>query len=297
MIICMRHGLDLSTTWIVYAFASAVFAGITAVFAKIGLKETDSYVVTAIRTVVVLIFAWGIVFTIGSQTEILDISLHSLVYLILSGLATGGSWICYFKALELGNVNKVVPIDKSSVILTMILAFIFLGEDLTSWKLAGMVGIGIGTYLMIQKKEVGDEIENRGWLLYAVLSAVFAALTAILGKVGISDVESNLGTAIRTIVVLIMAWSLVFIVKKQHDVRYIDKKSWAFIVISGITTGLSWLCYYKALQTGDASIVVPIDKLSIVTVMLAYIVLNEKLTLKSATGLIILTAGTLVLLL
>lgn len=284
--------------WILFAFGSALFAGITAILAKIGIKNTDSNVATAIRTVIILIFSWLMVFVVGSFDTITAVSTKTLIFLVLSGMATGGSWLCYFKALQLGGVNKVTPIDKSSTVLTMILAFIILGEALTVIKVLGMVAIGVGTYLMITKKEVvKKEVKAKGWMFYAVLSAVFASLTSILGKIGIEGVESNLGTAIRTIVVLLMAWIVVFATKKQGEVKHIDKKSWLFICLSGITTGLSWLCYYKALQDGEASIVVPIDKLSIlVTIIFSYLFLQEKLTKKSFIGLIVIVAGTITLL-
>lgn len=284
--------------WILYAFGSAFFAGATSILAKIGVKDIDSHVATAIRTIVVLIFSWIMVFIVGSQGTIGNISGKTLTFLILSGFATGASWLCYFKALQLGDVNKVVPIDKSSTILTMVLAFIFLGENITINMVVGMIGIGIGTYLMIQKKEsIEKVVKGKAWLVYALLSAIFASLTSILGKVGIENVESNLGTAIRTIVVLIMAWIIVFATKKQSDVKKIDKKSLLFLILSGIATGASWLCYYKALQDGLASIVVPIDKLSIlVTILFAYVFLKEKLSKKSLVGLILIVVGTLVLL-
>lgn len=290
--------------WVLYAFASAVFAGTTSILAKMGIKDVDSHVATAIRTIVVLVFSWMMVFVVESQWTVNDISIKSYVFLILSGLATGASWLCYFKALQIGDVNKVVAVDKSSTILTMILAFIILGEQITINMILGMIGIGIGTYLMIQKKKVNVEdnkqikgIKNKAWLLYASLSAIFASLTSILAKIGIDNVESNLGTAIRTIVVLIMSWIIVFITKKQHEVKNIDRRSLAFIVLSGLATGASWLCYYKALQDGLASVVVPIDKLSIlVTVGFAYIFLKEKLSKKSVIGLGLIVVGTLALL-
>lgn len=284
--------------WILYAFGSAFFAGATSILAKIGVKDIDSHVATAIRTIVVLIFSWIMVFIVGSQGTIGNISGKALTFLILSGFATGASWLCYFKALQLGDVNKVVPIDKSSTILTMVLAFIFLGENITINMVVGMIGIGIGTYLMIQKKEsIEKVVKGKVWLVYALLSAIFASLTSILGKVGIENVESNLGTAIRTIVVLIMAWIIVFATKKQSDVKKIDKKSLLFLILSGIATGTSWLCYYKALQDGLASIVVPIDKLSIlVTILFAYVFLKEKLSKKSIVGLVLIVVGTLILL-
>ena len=266
--------------WLIYAFGSAFFAGITSILAKVGIKDVDSHLATAIRTIIVLIFSWIMVFLIGSQSTIVNIDGKTFLFLILSGLSTGGSWLCYFKALQLGDVNKVVPIDKSSTILTMILAFIFLNEKITINMVIGMIGIAIGTYLMIQKKEgVEKVVKGKAWLIYALLSALFASLTSILGKVGIENIESNLGTAIRTIVVLIMSWIIVFATKKQSDVKKIDKRSLIFLILSGIATGASWLCYYKALQDGLASIVVPIDKLSIlVTVLFAYIFLKEKLS-------------------
>lgn len=284
--------------WILYAFGSALFAGATSILAKIGIEYVDSHVATALRTIVVLIFSWLMVFIVGSQNQLVDISIKSYIFLILSGMATGASWLCYFKALQLGDVNKVVPIDKSSTILTMVLAFIFLKEDITVPMVIGMIAIGLGTYLMIQKKEEEQkEVKNKAWLIYAVLSAVCASLTSILAKIGIENVESNLGTAIRTIVVLMMAWLIVFLQKKHGQVKKISKKSLLFIGLSGIATGASWLCYYKALHDGLASIVVPIDKLSIlVTVAFAYIFLKEKLSKKSAAGLILITVATLSLL-
>ena len=284
--------------WILYAFGSALFAGATSILAKIGIEDVDSHVATALRTIVVLIFSWLMVFIVRSQSQLVDISIKSYIFLILSGMATGASWLCYFKALQLGDVNKVVPIDKSSTILTMVLAFIFLKEDITVPMVIGMIAIGLGTYLMIQKKEEEQkEVKNKAWLIYAVLSAVCASLTSILAKIGIENVESNLGTAIRTIVVLMMAWLIVFLQKKHGQVKKISKKSLLFIGLSGIATGASWLCYYKALHDGLASIVVPIDKLSIlVTVAFAYIFLKEKLSKKSAAGLILITVGTLSLL-
>ena len=282
---------------ILYAFGSAFFAGITAILAKIGIKNTDSNLATAIRTIIILIFSWLMVFIVGSFNTITELSMRTIIFLILSGLATGFSWLCYFKALQLGNVNHVTPIDKSSTILTMILAMIFLGEEITVLKVISIVLIGIGTYLMIEKKDDTKESKDRKWLFFALGSAIFASLTAILGKVGIQGVESNLGTAIRTIVVLIMAWIVVFVTKKQGEIKNIDKKSWKFIVFSGLTTGLSWLCYYKALQDGQASIVVPIDKLSIViTIIFSYFILKEKMNKKSIIGFIGIIIGTMLLL-
>ena len=283
--------------WILFAFGSALFAGLTAILAKCGIRNTDSNVATALRTGVVLVFSWLMVFVVGAQSGIRDISAKVLIFLILSGLSTGISWLCYFKALQIGDINKVTPIDKSSTVITMLLAFIFLREEITGLKFISMVLIGIGTYLMIQKKETQEKAEDKKWLLYAVGSAVFASLTSILGKIGIQDVNSNLGTAIRTAVVLVMAWIVVFVTGKQDMVKNIDRKSWLFLILSGFATGGSWLCYYRALQTGPASVVVPIDKLSIlVTIAFSYIVFHEKLSLKSGVGLLLIVVGTLALL-
>lgn len=284
--------------WIVFAFGSAFFAGVTSILAKCGIRKTDSTVATAIRTIVVLIFSWLMVFIVGSQNQLGSIDGKTLLFLILSGLATGASWLCYFKALQIGDINKVVPIDKSSIILTIILAFIFLHESVSLTKAVGVVLIGAGTFLMIERKDAGfKQKEGKNWLLYALGSAVFASLTSILGKIGISNVESNLGTAIRTCVVLLMAWVMVFVTGKQHTIRTIEKKELVFICLSGIATGASWMCYYKALQDGLASFVVPIDKLSVlVTVAFSYIVFHEKLSKKSGVGLISIIAGTLVML-
>ena len=282
--------------WILLAFASALFAGVTSILAKCGIRKTDSNAATAIRTIVVLLFAWTMVFIVGSQKTISQISPKSLLFLILSGLATGASWLCYFRALQLGDVNKVVPIDKSSTILTILLALIFLGEGITWLKGAAVVLIAVGTFLMIQKKESGGE-RSKAWFIYAVLSAVFASLTSILAKVGIEGVESNLATAIRTGVVLLMSWVVVFVTKKQRTVLKIPKKELGFICLSGLATGASWLCYYKALQDGLASVVVPIDKLSIlVTIACSYFVFKEKLSQKALLGLVLIVAGTLLML-
>lgn len=283
--------------WIIYAFGSAFFAGITAILAKIGIKNTDSNLATAIRTIVILVFSWLMVFIVESFNTIPNLTMKTIIFLILSGLSTGLSWLCYFKALQLGNVNKVTPIDKSSTILTMILAMIFLNEEITLLKIVSIILIGIGTYMMIEKKKDDKVASDNKWLFFAIGSAVFASLTSILGKVGIEGVESNLGTAIRTIVVLVMAWIVVFVTRKQTEIKNIDKKSWKFLIFSGLTTGLSWLCYYKALQDGQASIVVPIDKLSIlITIAFSYFYLKEKLNKKSVTGLIGIIVGTLLLL-
>lgn len=284
--------------WIVFAFGSALFAGLTSILAKCGIKKTDSTVATAIRTIVVLLFSWLMVFIVGSEGEIGSITPHTLIFLVLSGLATGASWLCYFKALQLGDINKVVPIDKSSTVLTILLAAILLGEGITLYSGIGIALIAVGTFLMIEKKDVKSDIpKNKRWIIYALGSAVFASLTAILGKIGISDVESNLGTAIRTGVVLVMSWIMVFVTGKQNKINVISKKELGFICLSGLATGGSWLCYYKALHDGPASVVVPIDKLSIlVTILFSYIVFREKLSKKTAFGLFLTVGGTLLML-
>lgn len=284
--------------WIVFAFGSALFAGLTSILAKCGIKKTDSTVATAIRTIVVLFFSWLMVFIVGSEGEIGSITPHTLIFLVLSGLATGASWLCYFKALQLGDINKVVPIDKSSTVLTILLAAILLGEGITLYSGIGIALIAVGTFLMIEKKDVKSNIpKNKRWIIYALGSALFASLTAILGKIGISDVESNLGTAIRTGVVLVMSWIMVFVTGKQNKIKVISKKELGFICLSGLATGGSWLCYYKALHDGPASVVVPIDKLSIlVTILFSYIVFREKLSKKTAFGLFLTVGGTLLML-
>ena len=283
--------------WILFAFGSALFAGLTSILAKCGIRKTDSTVATAIRTIVVLLFSWLMVFVVGSQGTVRAISGKTLLFLALSGLATGASWLCYFRALQLGDVNKVVPIDKSSTVLTILLAAIFLQEGVSLPKGIGIVLIAAGTFLMIEKKESSGGTKSAAWLWYALGSAVFASLTAILGKVGISGVESNLGTAIRTGVVLVMSWVMVFVTGKQEELKAIPRNELGFICLSGLATGGSWLCYYKALQDGPASVVVPIDKLSIlVTVLFSYLVFHEKLTAKSGLGLAGIVAGTLLML-
>lgn len=281
--------------WLIMAVLSALFAGLTSVLAKCGIRKTDSDIATALRTVFVLIFSWVMALIVGSVKTITDIDIKTLIFLILSGLATGASWIYYFKALSMGDVNKVVPIDKSSTILSVLLAIVLFGEtDYLAVKLLGTVILALGIFLMIDKKQTEKEVKNNKWVLYAVLSAVFAALTSVLGKVGITGVESNLGTAIRTGIVLVMAWFIVIMKGKQKKVKRIDKKELEFISLSGIATGASWLCYYYAIQNGIVSVVVPIDRLSIiVTVAFSYFVFKEKLSKKSIAGLCLMLCGTL----
>lgn len=280
--------------WVIYAFGSAFFAGVTSILAKCGIRKTDSTVATAIRTIIVLAISLIMTAIVGSFGGIVDITPKTWIFLVLSGAATGASWLCYFRALQLGDINKVVPIDKSSTILTIILAIIFFHEEITWLKWLCVALIAVGTYLVIEKKQQTQSAKGNRWLIYAVLSAFFAALTSILGKVGIENIESSLGTTIRTAVVLIMAWVMVFVTGKGKKVAEAPKKEFGFICLSGLATGGSWLCYYKALQNGLASVVVPIDKLSIlVTIAFSYFVFHEKLTAKSAVGLALIVAGTL----
>ena len=283
--------------WISAAILSAVFAGLTSILAKCGIKKTDSDLATAVRTIVVLIFSWIMVLVVGSLHTITEIQPKAFIFLILSGLATGASWICYFKALSVGDINKVVPIDKSSTVLTVLLAIICFGETSNLvMKLIATAILAVGIFLMVEKKKREEKQESKMWMLYAVLAAVFAALTSILAKMGISGVESNLGTAIRTGVVLIMAWVIVFARGKQAQLKNIDKKELLFIGLSGIATGASWLCYYYAIQNGEISVVVPIDKLSIiVTVIFSYFVFKEKLSKKAFAGLCLMVGGTLLM--
>ena len=284
--------------WLAYAFASAGLAGVTAVLAKCGIRKTDSTVATAIRTCVVLIFSWCLVFLSGAQHQLSALSGRTLLFLVLSGLATGASWLCYFRALQLGDISKVTAVDKSSTALTVVLAAIFLHEGLSMPRALGTCCLAVGALLMIKRQaEKAPGAQNGNWLLYAAGSALFASLTAILGKVGITGVDSNLGTAIRTCVVLVMAWGMVFITNKQAMLRNIPRGELGFICLSGLATGGSWLCYYKALQAGPASVVVPIDKLSIlVTVAFSFFVFHEKLSRREAVGMALVVAGTLAML-
>lgn len=318
--------------WLLMAVLSAVFAGATSILAKCGIRKTDSDIATALRTVVVLLFSWIMVFVVGSAPSISSITPESMLFLVLSGLATGASWICYFRALSLGDVNKVVPIDKSSTVLTVLLAILLFQETShLAVKLTGTVLLAAGIYLMVEKKasrrppDSSTHPENRSdpvprtttpahgqgsphpvshrqdsrWVLYAVLSAVFASLTSILAKVGITDVESNLGTALRTGVVLVMAWLIVFMKGKQSQLKDLRAREFLrgeplFICLSGLATGASWLCYYYAIQNGPVSVVVPIDKLSIlVTILFSRIVFHETLSKKALTGLLLMVLGTL----
>lgn len=281
--------------WIIIAVLSALFAGLTSILAKCGIRKTDSDVATALRTIVVLLFSWIMVFIVGSVNTIAQITPKSLLFLILSGIATGASWICYFKALSVGDVNKVIPVDKSSTVLTVLLAIILFSEtNHLAVKLVGTVLLAVGIFMMIEKKKAGAKQTKVLWLPYAIGSAVFTALTSILAKVGIEGVESNLATAIRTGVVLVMAWLIVLIKGKQKQLKSLDKKELGFIALSGLATGGSWLCYYYAIQNGVVSVVVPIDKMSVVvTVVFSYFVFKEKLSRKAIIGLALMVIGTL----
>lgn len=283
--------------WILYAAASALFAGLTSILAKCGIHKTDSTVATAIRTIVVLLFSWLMVLIVGSQQQLASVDGRTICFLILSGLSTGASWLCYFKALQICDVNKVVPIDKSSTVLTILLAALLLGEEINFAKAIGVTAIGAGTLMMIEKKQTSSPASGkRSWLWYALGSALFASLTSILGKIGINGIESNLGTAIRTGVVLVMSWMMVLITGKHKEVLHVSKTELTFICLSGLATGASWLCYYKALQDGLISMVVSIDKLSIlVSIGFSYVVFHEKLSRKALLGLILIVAGTLLM--
>jgi len=285
--------------WLLMAVLSALFAGLTSILAKSGIRKTDSDLATGLRTFVVLAFAWVMVFVVGSANQIGSISAKSLVFLILSGLATGASWICYFKALSMGDVNKVVPVDKSSTILTILLAIAILGETShLAIKLISAALLGIGVWMMIEKKQVSQTKKDSVWIVYAALGAVFAALTSILAKIGIENVESNLGTAIRTFVVLLMAWTIILSKGKHKQIKTVDRKELLFISLSGVATGASWLCYYYALQKGIVSVVVPIDKMSIVvSIAFSYFIFREKLSRRALIGLLLMVAGTLLMVL
>jgi transporter family protein len=290
-------GMEVIHMWILMAMLSALFAGITAILTKIGIKQTDSDVAMAIRTFVVLIFSWLIVLIVGSLDTLTELESKSIVFLILSGLATGVSWICYFKALSMTGVNKVTPIDKSSTVLTVLLAVVLFGEtNQLVIKIIGIIIITLGIFMMIEKKDIQESVQKSGWFIYAVLSAIFASLTSILAKIGITGVETNLATALRTIVVLVMACAIVIGKRKANQVKEMNKRELVFIIFSGFATGASWLCYYYAIQKGIVSVVIPIDKLSIlVTIAFSYLFLQEKLKKKSAIGLCFMVIGTLMM--
>lgn len=278
------------------AFLSALFAGITAILAKCGIRSTDSDVATALRTGVVLVFSWLMVLAAGSAGTLSSLTVLSLVFLVLSGLSTGASWLCYFKALSLGDVNKVAAVDKSSTALTILLAMVFLGErSHPALRLLGTALLAAGVMLMVERRP-GSRSGHRRWVLFAAASALFAALTSILAKIGITGVESNLATAIRTGVVLVMAWGIVLGRGKLPLVKRVPRRELGFILLSGLSTGASWLCYYYAIQNGAVSVVVSVDKLSlVVTVLFSHLVLKERLGKASLAGLGLMVLGTLII--
>lgn len=283
--------------WVIAAVLSAVFAGITAILSKCGIKNINPNVATAVRTFIVLVFAWIIVFATGAYKTLVDISVKSWVFLIFSGIATGASWIFYFKALSVGEVSKVAAVDKSSVVLSVLFAMIIFPDERTLWwvKLICLAAIAVGTFLMTDIKRVQNK-SKIVWVIFALLSAVFAAATSILAKIGIQNVESTTATAIRTCVVFVMAWLIVFCRGEVKFVKEVKGKEMVFLLLSGLATGASWLCYYYAIQQGQVSVVVPIDKLSIlITVFFSLIVFKENLSVKAWIGLAFLTAGTVLM--
>lgn len=289
--------------WVLYASGAAIFAGVTAILAKAGIRDTPSNLATAIRTIVVLLCSLAMVVLVGSQDTLGQISGKTLVFLVLSGLATGASWLCYFRALQLGPVTKVAVVDKSGIVLTVLFAMVLLGEtESLGFRLLGITLIAMGTWLMIDRtgaiETSLDSPSPRSWLIFAVGAAIFASLAAILGKVGIDEVDSSLGTAIRTVVVLVMAWIVVAMTGEGKHLGSLPRRDLVFIGLSGIATGLSWLCYWRAMQEGPVSLVAPIDRLSIlVTAVLAWAIFGEKLRPRALAGLITVVAGTLIMLL
>lgn len=285
-------------TWLVYAILGSLFGGVNAVLAKVGIKGVNSHLATAVRTVIIVIFSWLVVFIGDVQTELADVSGRTWVFLIASGLATGASWLCFFYALKFGTVSNVSPLKKSSTVLTIMLAFLILGEQVGLAQIIGMVLITAGTVLMLKKKE-GSKGQDEGggnWLLFGLLAAIFASLRTILGAIGIADVEANLGNAIRVVVVLVASWVIVLLTGNQKGIKEISKKSWLFLMLSGLATGGAWLFFFRALQIGPASVVVPIDKLSIIlNILFARLFLGEKQSPKRLAGLTCLVIGTLVL--
>lgn len=285
-------------TWFLMALLSAFFAGITTILAKCGIRHTNPNLATAVRTLFILIFSIIIVLLSGAFRDIQNINIKSLMYLILSGIVTGISWVLYFKALSIGDVNRVVAVDKSSVVFSILLAMILFNEtNNLFYKIISISFIFFGTILMIDRKgSCNNDRTNKKWIVYALLSSVFASLTSILGKFGVSNIDSNLGTAIRTLVILFISWMIVFFTKEYREIKFINKREFAFILLSGISTGISWLCYYYAIKYGIVSLVIPIDKLSIlVSIGFSYIVFKEKLSRRSFIGLIMLIIGTILI--
>lgn len=292
--------------WLLFAAGSAFFAGITSILAKLGLQTVNSTLATALRTIVVAVFAWLIVFLTGAQTGLTALSQNTLLFLVLSGFATGASWLCYFRALQSGPVSQAAAIDKSSTVITIVLSFVLLHETVRGSSILGTVLIALGTWFMLdpnpftcRNSDLGDRsVSGYSWIWYALGSAVFASLSAITGKVGIDGVDSNLGTAIRTMVVLVMSWIMVLVSRSSRSIGSITCRELLYLLASGLATGASWLCYYHALHTGPASAVVPVDKLSIlITVFFSVVILHETLPKRSVFGLILLTGGTLLMVL
>lgn len=280
--------------WILFSLGAALFAGITTIFGKFGVKDVDVTLATSIRTTVILLFCLIVVFFVGSFEELNNINIKVYFFLFLSGVTTALLWLSYFKALQLGTVNKVTPVDKTSIILTLILSAIFLKEKITFVKIVSMILILFGTILMVSRRE--NKGKSSKWLLYAIYTSIFTSIATIVGKIGIKDIESNLGMLLRTIIIFIIIWAIVLIKKKYKDIKKITKKGIIFIILSGITTGLSWLFYFKALQLGEASVVFSIEKLSIVvSVILSIIFLKEKLNIKGIIGLIVILLGEVLL--
>ena len=277
--------------WILYAFLAAIFSGLTTIFAKKGVKNIDSLLSTSIRTAIILIISFLIVIIFNSFEKI---NIKTFIFLILSGISTTLLWVNYFKALDYGNVNEVTPVDKTSIVITLVLSSIFLNEKITILKIISCILIIVGTFLMVNKSEHSN---NKEWLLYAILTAIFTSVSAIISKIGLRDINPSLGNFYRTIIVFILIWFYVIIKKKQKNIITIKRQTWIYLIISGFTTSLSWLFYFYALKNGEASMVFPIEKLSVVvSIGLSYVILKEKMTKKSIIGLILIIIGTLILL-
>ena len=284
---------------IILALLAAVFAAFTSILAKIGIQKVNSNLATAIRTIVVLLMAFIIVVVTDQLDAIFDVTSKALIFFILSGITTGLSWLCFFKALQIGDVSKVVPIDKSSVVITIILSFIILREPVTLFVVIGGVLITIGTFVLIGRAKKKEKVSiSQSYILLAILAAIFAALTSILAKIGIENVDPNVATFIRTIVIILFAWGIVIFQGTQKEIKNISRKSMLFLILSGAATGLSWLCYFAAIAIGKVSVVAPIDKFSVViTMLLSFMILKEKPTKNTVLGGIIITIGTVFLIL
>ena len=277
--------------YIIYALLASVFSGLTSVFAKTGIKNIDSLLATFLRTIVISLFLFLIVIWKENLNEIFLLDKKTILFLILSGISNTLLWICYFKALDLGTVSKVTPVDKTSIVLTLILSSLFLNEKITTIKIISIVLILSGTFLTIKKESKGSK-DNK-WIIYAILTAVFTSTTTVLSKIGIESTNTTLITFLRTIVVLIILTTITLFKKKYKSIKDIEKRSWLFIILSGLSTSLSWLFYFKALALGEASIVFPIEKLSlVVSILISIIFLKEKVNKKQIIGIIIIVIGT-----